>query len=116
MDLCGKGEKTAFRNEACSRLSSPPTGASKPSPQGLQPRRDFCPIGITALQDWVSDPPISNLSDTSQWLHHLLRRVLLGNERHLEVGAYQLSPEVLLAVLGADAFLHKVHLVNDDLA
>lgn len=48
-------------------------------------------------------------------LEILLGQGIVGNEGDLEVGAYQLPPEVVLAAVGADAFPHKVGLVDHDL-
>lgn len=46
---------------------------------------------------------------------YLFRWGILRDEGDLKVGAYQLPPEVLLAALRADAFLHKVHLIHNNL-
>ena len=46
---------------------------------------------------------------------YLLGQGIMGDEGDLEVGAYQLPPEVVLAAVGADALPHKVRLVHHDL-
>lgn len=78
---------------------------------GQKPRLDYSPPGLGFGRPRTKQVTFQH----KQWLHHLFRRVLLRDERHLKVGAYQLSPKVILAVLSTHAFLHKVHLVNDDL-
>lgn len=43
---------------------------------------------------------------------YLFRWYILRDKGDLKVGAYQLPPKVILAAFSADAFPHKVHLIN----
>lgn len=122
-DFCGRGKKQNHPvTEARSLLSSSTTGVTKPSSalqegSHLLTGRTKPPTGLQPSRTGFGHPRIKHVTlQHKQWLHHLFRRVLLRDERHLKVGAYQLSPKVILAVLSTHALLHKVHLVNDDLA
>lgn len=64
---------------------------------------------------WNPDYEKQRLFIETQFIAHLLWQGIMGNKGHLEVGADELSPQVILTAVCRNALPHKVCLIYHDL-